>query len=156
MYILSYSSKRWNLDPIFIHIGILPSSLQRLRFCPYFYKHLNSGQGYLYTHQNSYLILPNVGILALFLQTLEFLSNPSTENIKILTLSFQTLKFRLIIYTHWNSAPIFINILILILSPGNIGFLVCSFKTLGFWPYFYKHWNYHIILPKNGILAPFL
>ena len=27
---------------------------------------------------------------------------------------------------------------------------------MGFWPYFYEHWNYHIILPKNGILALFL
>ena len=34
-------------------------------------------------------------------------------------------------------------------------FLISSFKTLGFWPYFYKHWNYDLMIPKNGILAPF-
>ena len=88
-----------------------------------------------FTVWNFHLILPNIWILALFLQTLEFLSYPTIANIEILALSFQTMEFWPIIYTPC--------------------FLISSFKTLGFWPYFYKHWNYDFMIPKNGILALF-
>ena len=133
---------------ILLNVGIWTLFLYTFEFCHHPSKDWNSAPiffstfefwPYLYTHQNSYLILANVRILALFLQTLEFLSNLSTANIEILTLSLQTLEFRPIIYTHWNSAPIFINILIPVLS---------------FFPW--KHWFSGLFLQNIGILALFL
>ena len=148
-----YFYKRWNYDLMipkngilalfFINTGILAISFQTLEFWPFFYKHWNS---YLIHSQIGIsdptfytllfdLILRNIGILALFLQTLEFLSDPSIANIEILAFSFQTREFWPIVYTHC--------------------FFISSFKTLGFWPYFYKRWNYDLMIPKNGILALF-
>ena len=88
-----------------------------------------------FTDWNFHLILPNIWILALFLQTLELLSYPSIANIEILALPFQTMNF----------SPLFI----------HTGFLISSFRTLGFWPYFYKRWIYDLMIPKNGILTLF-
>ena len=112
----SYPFEHWNSGPILLHTGIWILSFWTLHF--YFWKHWNSGP--FYQHWNSYLIHPHFGILAqyftdwnfqailpkiwiqaLFLQTLEFLSYPFTVNIVILTLSFQTMEFWPIIYTHW-------------------------------------------------------
>ena len=86
-----------------------------------------------------------VGILALSLHTLEFLSY-----------SFETLEFWPYFCTHWhyfwshpskycNSGLIFIPIEIVILSFG----------TLEIWPYFVTHWNFDLIVPNIGILANF-
>ena len=54
--LLCYATKHWNSCPVFIHIGFQILSFQTVEFWPYFYK-----------HWNYYLILPNVGILTLFL-----------------------------------------------------------------------------------------
>ena len=43
---------------------------------------------------------------------------------------------------YWNSAAIFINFEILILSS----------QTVEFWSYFYKHWKYYVINPNIRIL----
>ena len=56
-----------------------------------------------FTDWNFQLILPSIWILALFLQTLEFLSYPFTGNIKIVALSFQTVELWPNIYIHWFS-----------------------------------------------------
>ena len=53
---LCYPSKRSNFDPIFIHIGFLILSFKTLEFWPFFG-----------TYWNSYLIISRTGILALFL-----------------------------------------------------------------------------------------
>ena len=122
--------------------------------------------------------------LSLFLQILEFLSYPSIANIEILALSFQTMEFWPIIYTHWffdlknkntgmlalflwalelwsydskewNSSPFFI----------NTGILTLSFQTLELSYFPSKHWNsgpifytlrFGLILRNTGILALFL
>ena len=106
--------KHWNSGTICVHVGILAlfhkhwnSHLIHTHFgiTPYPSKHLNSGPISLIT-----------GILTLFLQTLEFLSYPSTGSNEYLALSFQTLEFWLIIYTHWFSDLILQNAGILILS----------------------------------------
>ena len=105
--------KHLNSGLILTQTGILILSFETLRFWPYFY----------------------IWILALFVQTVEFLSYTSIENIEILALSFQTMQF----------GPLFIHIVL----------FIWSFKTLGFWPYFYKRWNSDLMIPKNGILALF-
>ena len=106
-----YTLEFW---PFFINTGILILSIHTLELWPYFLhigitpypsKHLNSGPISLIT-----------GILTLFLQTLEFLSYPSTGSNEYLASSFQTLEFWLIIYTHWFSDVILQNAGILILS----------------------------------------
>ena len=78
-----------------------------------------------YKHRNSDLILSNIGIrnsiiviLALFFQTLEFLSHSFTANIEILAPSFEKCEFWFVCF--------FLNIAIRILSS----------ETLEFWPYF--------------------
>ena len=91
----SYPCKRWNSGSISIHIGILILPLQIiLVFYPYFCR-----------HRNSDLILPNIGIqnsiiviLALFFQTLEFLSHSFTANIEILAPSFEKCEFWLFVF----------------------------------------------------------
>ena len=68
--------------PLFINIGILIESIHTLELWPCFF-----------ADWNFQLILPSIWILALFLQTMEFLSYPFTANIKILALSCQTMEF---------------------------------------------------------------
>ena len=111
------------------------------------------------TDWNFHLILPNIWIQALFLQTLEFLSYPSIANV-ILALSFQTMEFWPIIYTrwfflshpskHWDSGPIFMSVGIMIIWFQrmesysffiNTGILALSFQTLEFLYCPSKHWN---------------
>ena len=116
--------KHWNSGTICVHVWILAL----------FHKHWNSHlihthfgiMALFFTHWNFPLILSNIKnsgpisiiteILALFLQTLEFLSYPSTGGNEYLASSFQTLEFWLIVYTHWFSDLILQNIGILILS----------------------------------------
>ena len=77
-----------NSDPISISIGVMILFNQTLQFWPLFC-----------TPWNFALIFRNIGVLALLLETLEFLSCPSTANIEIfihagfLILSFKTLAF---------------------------------------------------------------
>ena len=113
---------------------------------------------------------------------MEFLSNPSTADIEIHPLSFQTLEFWPYLYTHWNSYLIHLNVWILALflytlffwcypsKPFDSGsfslstgimisplrILISSFETLQFWPYLYTHWSSYLIDLNLGILALFL
>ena len=138
------SFKHWNSGPIFINISIFTLSfMQTLEFCCY-----------RYTHWNCYLILLNVGIvalfyinigiLALFLQTLEFFSNPSIANIEILPLSFQTIELKPIIYTHW----------FCVVMLQNIGILALFLYALELKYDASKEWNSNLILMcwSSGLL----
>ena len=125
----SYPWKRWNSGSIFIHIGILILPLQIiLVFYPYFY-----------THRNSDLILPNIGIQnsiiviwALFFQTLEFLSHSFTANIEILAPSFEKCEFWFVcFFKHRNSY----------LSFQTLEFWPYVLYTLAVWSYYSKPWN---------------
>ena len=89
---------------------------------------------YTSKHCNAAVILPIIGILILYFQTLEFCYYPSKP---------------------WNSRPI--NKLWdshLVLS--NIGILSLSFQTLQCWAYFYTHRFSYLILSNSGTLALFL
>ena len=139
---------------------ILILSFKTLEFWPYPYKHWNSD-----------LILPNSGILALFLWALEFWSYPSKHwnscpifmNIGILALFYQTLELS---YSskHCNTDPIFKNIGILALPSQTLEFWSYSFKDwnsgltviLEFCPYFYTHLFSDLILQNGEILASFV
>ena len=86
--ILILSFQTCNSGPISISIGVMILFNQTWQFWPSFC-----------THWNFALIFRNIGVLALLLETLEFLSCPSTANIEIfihigfLILSFKTLAF---------------------------------------------------------------
>ena len=99
----SSPSKGWNSSPLFIPIGFL-----------------------------SHLLLPNSGILALFLLTLDFWSYPSKV---------------------WNFGPIFYICWISDLIFPNNWILTLYFQTLVFWPYFYTDWFSDLILENGEILA---
>ena len=75
---------------------------------------------------------PNIGILALSFQTLEFLPNP-----------FKHLNSVRIFSKHWNCDFMF----------PVIGLLTLSFQTLEFWSYPYKHWNSDVIFSNIGVLT---
>ena len=112
---------------------------------------------YVYTHWNSYLILPNIwiltlfwyigiltssfethiGILALSLHTLKFWSYRS--NIGILALFFNIGFWSYPLKKPWDSGPISL----------SIGIMMLSLQTLDFWSYFYR--NSDLILPNIGI-----
>ena len=170
-----YPFKHSNAGLIFIHIGILTSSLQTLQFLPY-----------LFTHWGCYLVV-NLGTRALFLYTLEFWphhfkyrnSGPIFMNIGIPSLSFQTLEFWPYFYTNsysypskrLNSGPLFLHTLFFWSYPSkpsgpvsistgimilSLGILVSSFETLQFWPYLYTHGRSYLIDLNLGILALFL
>ena len=154
MELWSYPWKRWNPGSIFIHIGILIFPLQIiLVFYPCFYK-----------HRNSDLILSNIGIrnsiiviLALFFQTLEFLSHSFTANIEILAPSFGKCEFLFVcFFKHRNSYLILRNTGILALFFIHISCVILFFKTLRLWPYFCKYWNYDLIVAKVGMVVVFL
>ena len=117
--LLSYPSKHWNPGPII-------DLYYTLEFWPHPFKHWNSGPVFMI-----------IGILALFLQSWEFLYHPSTANIEILALSLKTLEFLSSFYKHWNSHLILPNTGILALFLMHIGFLILSFPTLEFWPYIF-------------------
>ena len=129
-------------------------------------------------HWNFDLILSNIRILAVFLQTLEFLCNPATANIEILALSFHILELwsyspfilpntgiiALYLYTlvfwsnpskHWDLGPNCLNIGILALFLKILEFLSYPFTAnIATLPYFYKHWNSQLILPKILFFQP--
>ena len=102
-----------------------------------------------YKHRNSDLILSNTGIrnsiiviLALFFQTLEFLSHSFTANIEILAPSFEKCEFWFVcFFKHRNSYLILRNTGILALFFIHISCVILFFKTLRLWPYFCKGWN---------------
>ena len=123
-------------------------SLRTLDFWPYFY-----------THRNSYLILPKIGISAYFYK--HWNSDLFLANIGILILSFQTMEFWPYFYKLWNCDVIRPNIGILALFI-HTGILTSSFETMVFWPYSYKHlpvilffhcnnWNSCPILPNINL-----
>ena len=163
MKLRSYPCKHWPY--FFWHVGILILSFQTLSYWPFLYKH--------WTYD---LILGSVGILALFLYTLEFLFYPcrswyslNSGAVLINIVEFLCCPSTAIIgivglhpSTHSNSGLIFAHSGIPILSFQTLEFwlyfytLILSFKTLGFWPYFYKHWKYDLILANTGFLALFL
>ena len=74
----------YNSGPIFTNIGVLALSLKTLEFSSFFIiiaiiisylsKHWNScfNSSFLYIYWNSDLIFPNIGILVLSLETVEF------------------------------------------------------------------------------------
>ena len=121
---LALFHKHWNSDLLLVcwscgHIEIWTSSLQRLE-------------------------LLIIVILALFFQTLEFLSHSFTANIEILVPSFEKFEFWFYFYKHCNSHVILLNTGILALFFIRIGCVILFFKRLRFWPYFCKHWNYDL------------
>ena len=150
--LLSYPSKRWDSDPIFIHIGILTSSFETKEFWPCLYTHyiLSSDLIVLTLELWSYLltlvfwsyplkkpsdsgpISLNIGIMMLSLRTLDFLphfyrnSDRILPNIGIRILTFQTIQ----------SGP----------SSIRIGIMFLFFRTLVFWSCFYTHWNFDLML----------
>ena len=152
--ILPYFYKHWNSQLIlpntgilllFIHIGFVIRSFQILEFSSHPFKRWNSSP-----------IFINTLILTLSYQRFKFLFYPSTENIGILTLSFEkigilspflyTKEFKSFLSKRWNSGVIFI----------NTGILMLSLQAMEFCPYFYKHWKYGLISPNILILALFL
>ena len=168
--IFSFYFNRWNFSPILTHIRILILSFETLDFWPYFCTHwhcfwphpskyCNSGLifipieivilsfgtleiwPYFVTHWNFDLIVPNIGILAIFYKhwTSYLILPLQTE---ILALSFQTLEFFFIIYTHWVSDLILQNIRIL--AQFQLG--------LELWCYASKQWNSSPIFKDIGIL----
>ena len=172
MEISSYRSKHWNSGPILMHIGFLICSFKTLGFWLFLHKHWNydlmpAKIGFLalfYKHWRSVPIgiltssfqmleFSIIVILALFFQTLEFLSHSFTANIEILATYFETI-WILVLFLwqypcypskHWNCGLIFI----------HIGCVILFFKTLRFWPHFCKHRKYDLIVAKVEIVALF-
>ena len=104
------------------------------------------------------VIIPNIGILALILELLEYRSCPCKhwnyhvilQKIGILILSFQTLEFWPYPSKHWNTY----------FTHPNFGILALSFQTLKihvqtfeFWPFPLKHSKTDLASPNFGILA---
>ena len=143
---LSYPLKHWNSGPIFVHIDIIfvliLQNIATLALSLYPLKSLS----YPSEHWKSGLILLHIGILISsfqtlefwpFLQTLDFLSNPSTAN--------------------WNSGLILPNTGIFSHYLYTLGFWSYPSKhqiLSYFWPSSYKHWNSGPILIDIGILIP--
>ena len=116
---------------------------------------------YFYKPWRSQYIVPNTGILAVFLYTLAFLSYPPKRwnfgptfiHIEIVALSFQALEFWAYFYKHWNSH----------LIVPNTGILDVFLYTLAFLSYPPKRWNFgptfihidffYLILQNLGIFA---
>ena len=124
--------------------GILTPSFQTLEIQPY-----------LYTHWNSYLILPNVWILAPFYKHWNFDRIPS--HFGILALFFTDWNFQLILPSIWILALSLQTLEFLSYRfTGNIKILALSFHTVEFWPNIYILWFSHLNLQNIGILALFL
>ena len=117
---------------------------------------------YTSKHWNAVVIVPIIGILILYFQTLEFCCYPSKlwnsrpinklwdshlilSNIGILSFSFQTLEFWACFYTHRFSYPIL----------SNSGILALFLLALELLSYPCKHCNADVILPNTGILPNF-
>ena len=123
--------------PFTANIEIVALSFRALEFWPYFYKHCNS-----------HLIVPNTGILAVFLYALASLSHPSKPcnfgttfiHIDLFILSFKTLGFLPFFCKHWNSY----------LTISNLSLFN---QAREFSPYFYTYWNFDLILRNIEILA---
>ena len=148
--LLSYPSKRWDSDPIFIHIGILTSSFETKEFWPYLYTHLSSDLIVVKLELWSYLL-----ILVFWSYPLKkpWDSGPISLNIGIMMLSLRTLDF--LPYFYRNSDRILPNIGIRILtfqtiqsgpSSIRIRIMILFFQTLEFWSCFYTHWNFDLLL----------
>ena len=162
--LLSYPSKRWDSDPIFIHIGILTSSFETKEFWPYLYTHLSSDLIVLKLELWSYLLILvlgsyplkkpwdsgpislNIGIMMLSLRTLDFLpyfyrnSDRILPNIGIRILTFQTMQ----------SGPSSIRIRIMILFFQTIPALFLWTKEFPSYPS--RHWNSGPIFVHIGFL----
>ena len=156
--LLSYPSKRWDSDPIFIHIGILTSSFDTKEFWPYLYTHLSSDLIVLTLELWSYLL-----ILVFWSYPLKkpWDSGPISLNIGIMMLSLRTLDF--LPYFYRNSDRILSNIGIRILtfqtiqsgpSSIRIRIMILFFQTLEFWSCFYTHWNFDLLL-RNIEFRPY-
>ena len=134
-----------------------------MEFLSYLSKHFDSGP-FFYKHWNSYLILPHVRILVLFLETLGSWPCPSKHwNCGPI---FLTLEFLPYFNAHCNFDVILWNTETLTIFLQSLQFLTCpstaitgiltpSFQTLEIQPYLYTHWNSYLILPNVWILAPF-
>ena len=176
MEISSYPSKHWSSGPILMHIGFLICSFffykhwnydlmpAKIGFLALFHKRWNSdlllvcwssGHIEIWTSSFQRLELLIIVILALFFQTLEFLSHSFTANIEILAPSFEKFEFWFYFYKHCNSHVILPNTGILALFFICIGCVILFFKRLRFWPYFCKHWNYDLIVANVGIVGLF-
>ena len=107
--ILVLSFLKLKFCPILQKSGILTLSFQTFESWPNPFKHCYSETfefwSYPSKHWISALILWNIGMLALFFQTLEFWF--ILPNIRILTLSIQTFNSNLIETKYWNSCPNF-------------------------------------------------
>ena len=156
--LLSYPSKRWDSDPIFIYIGILTSSFDTKEFWPYLYTHLSSDLIVLTLELWSYLL-----ILVFWSYPLKkpWDSGPISLNIGIMMLSLRTLDF--LPYFYRNSDRILSNIGIRILtfqtiqsgpSSIRIRIMILFFQTLEFWSCFYTHWNFDLLL-RNIEFRPY-
>ena len=156
--LLSYPSKRWDSDPIFIHIGILTSSFETKEFWPYLYTHLSADLIVLTLELWSYLLT-----LVFWSYPLKkpWDSGPVSLNIGIMMLSLRTLDF--LLYFYRNSDLILPNIGKRILtfqtiqsgpSSIRIGIMILFFQTLEFWSCFYTHWNFDL-MPRNIELWPY-
>ena len=84
---------------------------------------------------------------------MEFLSFPSTLIVGILALSLHTLEFLSYPLKHWNSGPIFLHIdIIFDLILQNIATLALSLYPLKSLSYPSEHWKSGLILLHIGIL----
>ena len=90
---------------------------------------------------NSDLMLPNIRIVTLFFQTLEFWSY--LPNIGILASSFLTI-IRMLIFTWTNFGIVTLSFQLI---PINL-IMTLSLQTLELWPYLFKYWNSDLFLPK--------
>ena len=147
VFFLVYLNSKAN----FISTEILTLPFQTLEF--WSYPSTLDFWSYFYTHQFSDLLLPNSGILPLFLSTLVFWcypskwwnSGPFSISIGIIILSFQTLEFLSYPSKQWNSSPVCL----------IVGILILSFQILVFWPNCFNHCNSEL-LPNTGILVLYL
>ena len=124
-----------------------------MEFLSYLSKHFDSCP-FFYKHWNSYLILPHVRILVLFLETLGSWPYPSKHwNCGPI---FLTLEFLPYFNAHWNFDVILRNIDTLTLFLQSLQFLTCP-STANVWILapFYKHWDFDRIPSHFGILALF-
>ena len=122
-----------------------------LEFGSHSYKHWTSSLTF-YKHWNSYLILPNVGILAPFYK--HWNSHWIHSYFGILALFFADWNFQLILPSIWILALFLQTLEFLSYSfTANIKILVLSFQTMEFWPNIYKHWFSDLNLQNIGILA---
>lgn len=123
--ILAFFYKHWSFDLIFACIIILALSFKTLEFSSFFIiiaiiisylsKHWNScfNSPFLYIYWNSYVIFPNIGILILSLETVEF--GPHAFQHWNSDLILLKLVFWPCFFKTWNSVLILRNIRIVIL-----------------------------------------